>query len=109
VRSVLHATLLPLLVLAAGTTNRCQISTDSGTGELHIRGTVHFLQIEGGCWQLEAENGRRYELQPKQAPGSLLRDGARVNVVGQPSEGSETGCRVGMPIDVRRVVSVDVG
>ncbi len=106
---MLRPSLVPLLLLASATTNRCQLSTESGTGELHISGTVHFLQIENGCWQLEAENGRRYELQPEQAPGSLLRDGARVIVVGQPAEGSETGCRVGLPIDVRRVVSVEVG
>jgi hypothetical protein len=109
VRSALHASLFPFLLVAAGTTNRCELSTDSGTGELHISGTVHFLQIENGCWQLEAENGRRYELQPEQAPASLLRDGAKVSVVGQPAEGSETSCRVGMPIDVRRVVSIEVG
>lgn len=108
-RSALHATVLPLLLLAAGAPNRCQFSTESGTGELHISGTVHFLEIENGCWQLEAETGRRYELRPEQAPASLLRDGARVIVVGQPAEKSETGCRVGMPIDVRRVVSVEVG
>jgi hypothetical protein len=109
VRSVLHAALLPVLLLASGTTNRCQLSTESGTGELHISGTVHFLQAESGCWQLEAENGRRYELLPEQAPTSLLRDGATVDVVGQPAEGSATGCQVGMPIDVRRVVSVEIG
>jgi hypothetical protein len=109
VRSALHASLIPLLLLASGTTTRCQLSTESGTGELHISGTVHFLRVENGCWQLEAENGRRYELQPEQAPASLLRDGAKVSVVGQLAEGSETGCRVGMPIDVRRVVSVEVG
>ena len=106
---MLRAWLLPLFLFATGTTNRCQLSTDSGTGELHISGTVHFLRVENGCWQLETESGRHYELQPEQAPASLLRDGARVSVVGQPAEGSETGCQVGMPIDVRRVVSVSVG
>ena len=108
-RSALHASLFPFLLVAAGTTNRCELSTDSGTGELHISGTVHFLQIENGCWQLEAENGRRYELQPEQASASLLRDGAKVSVVGQPAEGSDSGCQVGMPLDVRKVVSVEVG
>jgi hypothetical protein len=106
---MLRATLVPLLMLASGTADRCQFSTESGTGELHLSGTVHFLQIENGCWQLEAETGRRYELQPEQAPASLLRDGARVRVVGQQAQGSETGCRVGLPIEVRRVVSVEVG
>jgi hypothetical protein len=106
-RPVLHATVLPLLLLATGTTTRCQLSTESGTGELRIMGTVHFLEVDGGCWQLQAEGGRRYELQPDQAPKSVLRDGARVSLVGQPAEGSDTGCQVGMPIDVRRVMRVE--
>jgi hypothetical protein len=84
------------------------LSTASGTGELHLVGTIHFLETDGGCWQLEAETGRRYELQPEQAPPALLRDGARVSVVGQPAEGSESGCRVGLPIDVRQVLSVEL-
>ena len=109
-RRALVGSLLPLVLFSAtGTTNSCRLSTESGTGELHINGTVHFLQVENGCWQLEARSGRHYELQPEQAPGSLLRDGAKVSVVGQLAEGSETGCMVGMPIDVRRVVSVEIG
>jgi hypothetical protein len=107
VRSALHASLIPLLLLASGTVDRCRFSTDSGTGELRISGTVHFLRVQNGCWQLETETGRHYELQPDQAPASLLRDGARISVIGQPAEGSETGCRVGMPLDVRRVLSVE--
>jgi hypothetical protein len=93
----------------AGTGSRCELSTASGTGELRLTGTVHFLEVAGGCWQFTAESGRRYELQPDQAPASVLRDGARVSVVGQPAERSETGCRVGMPLDVRRVESVEIG
>ncbi|MGH7578586.1 MAG: hypothetical protein ACREM9_00315, partial [Gemmatimonadales bacterium] len=80
-RRVLRASLVPFLLLVSETGTRCRISTDSGTGELHIVGTVHFLEIENGCWQLEATNGRRYKLQPGQAPASLLRDAARVSVV----------------------------
>lgn len=104
----LDASLVALVTLGAGT-DRCRISTESGTGELRISGTVHFLLVESGCWQLAAENGRHYELQPDQAPASLLQDGARVSVVGQPAEGSATGCEVGMPIDVRRVLSLEIG
>lgn len=106
-RSAPHAALLPLLLLASGTDSRCQFSTDSGTGELHISGTIHFLRIESGCWQLEGVDGRRYELQPGRVPSSLLRDRARVRVVGQPVEKSETGCQVGMPLEVLRVVSME--
>ena len=105
----LPVSLFPLLLLVTGTADRCEFSTASGTGELRLVGTVHFVETEGGCWQLEVENGRAYQLQPEQAPASLLRDGARVSIVGQPAEESETGCRVGLPIDVRRVVSVEAG
>ena len=104
--SRLHGSLIPLVLLATGPASRCELSTASGTGELRLVGTVRFLEVEGGCWQLSAQNGRTYELQPGQAPPSLLVNAARVSVVARLSEGSETGCQVGMPIDVRRVVSV---
>ena len=106
-RRALHASLAPLLLLASTNTSRCRLATDSDTGELRVSGTVHFLRVANGCWQLETASGRRYELLPGQAPASLLRDGATVTVVGHPAEGSETGCQVGMPLDVRRVVSLE--
>ena len=99
--------LVPLILLASGAPSRCELSTDSGTGELRIIGTVHFLEVDGGCWQLDAGEGRRYELLPDQAPASLLRHGARASVVGQLAEASETGCSVGLPLAVRRVVSLE--
>nr|MBA3555928.1 hypothetical protein [Gemmatimonadales bacterium] len=75
--------LLPLMFLATGTASRCELSTDAGTGELHIRGTVNFLEAGSGsgCWQIVATDGGRYELWPEQAPASVLRDGARVALV----------------------------
>jgi hypothetical protein len=106
-RRALHASLTPLLLLTSTNTSRCRLSTDSETGELRVSGTVHFFRVENGCWQLEATNGSRYEIRPGQAPASLFRDEARVTVLGQPAEGSETGCRVGTPFDVRRVVSME--
>lgn len=104
-----RASLLPLLLLASGSISRCRLSTDSSTGALHLSGTVRFLESERGCWLLESEDGRRYELHPEQAPASVLRDGARVRLLAQPSEAPEPACRSAMPVDVRRVESVEVG
>ena len=105
-RRTLQGSLIPLLLLAAtGTTNRCSLSTDSGTGELRISGTVRYLEMGTGCWRLDAGEGRHYELLPEQAPATLLRNGVTATVTGQPAEISETGCRVGLPLKVRRVVS----
>jgi hypothetical protein len=106
-RRARYASLVPLILFASASTSRCELSTDSGTGELRLSGTVRFLEVDGGCWQLDAGEGRRYELLPEQAPGSLLRHGARVSIVGQLAEASDTGCSVGLPLAVRRVVSVE--
>jgi hypothetical protein len=106
-RRAMTGALVPMVLLsvAAGGT-RCSLSTDSGTGELRISGTVRFLETVGGCWRLDAGEGRHYELLPDQAPATLLQDGATATVTGQPAEDAETGCRVGLPLAVRRVLSL---
>ena len=104
---VLHGSLIPLLLLASsGAATRCRLATDSGTGELQIRGTVLFVEVGAGCWRLDAGAGRHYELVPDHAPASLLQHGATATVTAQVFEAAETGCRVGLPLAVRRVVSL---
>lgn len=105
--STLRLSLLPLLLLAGGTASRCELSTDAGTGELHIVGTVRFLEMDGGCWQLVATDGGRYQLQPGQAPESVLRDGASVALIVRLRTEPATACRVGTPVEVREVVETD--
>jgi hypothetical protein len=108
-RRTLLGSLVPLLLSATASGTRCSFSTDSGTGELQISGTVRFLESEGGCWQFDAGEGRHYELLPDQAPARLLRNGVTATVTGQPAEESETGCHVGLPFAVRRVLSMGEG
>jgi hypothetical protein len=102
-RRLLAGTLALLLLSVMGAASECSIATDTGSFELRISGTVRLLD---GCWQLESVNGRRYELLPDQAPHELLRDGASVLVTGQTPVQSETGCDVGQPLMIRRVLSV---
>src|SRR5918995_6722767 len=105
--TTLRASLLPLLLLASGSASRCELSTDAGTGELRIVGTVRFLESESGCWQVESADGRRYELLPSQAPPSILRDGARVLLMVQPSGGAAPARRSAMAGGVREGMSVE--
>jgi hypothetical protein len=104
---VLRATYLPLLLLTGGQTTTCAISTDSSTGELHIIGVVQYMETDGGCWQVAASDGQTYELDADQAPASVLHDGMQVALVVYVRETHSTGCRVGTPVDVWRVVEVD--
>ena len=102
----LRVSLVPLLLLAGGSTSTCNLSTDAGTGALHLSGTIRFLEAEHGCWQLETGNGRRYELRPGQAPDRVLRDGATVSVRVRPSADSRGVCPSAVPVDVDMVLSV---
>ena len=105
-RGLVHF-LVPLLLTAAGSTSTCVIVTDSSTGEFLIAGTVTYVEEQGGCWRLDDGEGRHYELLPDQAPAELLQDGIRAEVRGEPADGSNTGCKVGMPFMVRRIVSLE--
>jgi hypothetical protein len=98
---------LPLLLLATGSTSQCVIVTDSSTGSLFISGTVVYVEKADGCWRLDDEEGRHYELLPDQAPAELLQHGVRATVSGQTADDADTGCQVGLPIAVRRVVSME--
>jgi hypothetical protein len=110
-RRLLVGSLAPLLLSVMGAASECSIATDSGSGsfEFRISGTVRFLESEAGCWQLVSDDGRQYELLPDQAPANLLRDGAKVLVTAQTTGESGTGCDVGQPLVVRRVMSVQSG
>jgi len=107
-RRLLTGALIPLVLSVTGAASECSIATDSGSGtfEFRIGGTVRFLESEGGCWQLVSNDGRLFELLPDQAPASLLRDGAKVLVTAETTGTSGTGCDVGQPLRIRRVMSV---
>ena len=103
----LRLSLLPLILLASTGVDRCELSTAPGTGALHISGTIPVLEIEGGCWQLEAGDGRRFELRPAELPDVARRDGARVTLVGTPRNDIASVCQVGTVLEVERVVRVE--
>ena len=106
-RRTVLTSFLPLLLSATGSTSQCVIVTDSSTGTLFISGTVVYVEKADGCWRLDDAEGRHYELLPDQAPAELLRDGVQATVSGQTADDSNTGCRVGLPIAVRRIVSME--
>jgi hypothetical protein len=62
-----------------------------------ISGTIRKLEIEGTCYQLATDNGKRYELMgkfPKQ-------DGLKVQVRGIIATDIATICQVGKPFQVK--------
>lgn len=65
-------------------------------------GTLRFLPIEGGCFQLEAENGVHYEVgieddELRQA-AEMAEDGVRVRFEGALLPEMASTCMVGQPL-----------
>ena len=87
----------------------CSTGGDAfGPDGIRVTGIVLFLEVEGGCWQLRADNGARYELRPAQAPSRILVDGARVSVVLETRKDLVSICQTGQVADVQRVDSVQL-
>jgi len=108
VRAQPFATLFTALLLFHSTDFSCSAGTDAFAPSVGIRvtGTVRFVSAEGGCWQLQAQNGARYELRPTQAPARVLVDGAQVVLVVRLRTDLASVCMVGDIVDVERVESV---
>lgn len=94
------------LVLLQASDVTCSTGDGFAPGGIRVTGTLHFVRVQGGCWQLQADNGARYELRPEQAPSKIFVDGARVTLVLDLRTDLASFCAVGQIADVERVESV---
>lgn len=67
-------------------------------------GTVHYVGVEGGCWQFVADDGARYEL--LSAPQNMLVDGL-TGVLEAIYADVSTFCMVGIPVYVCSFTGAD--
>ena len=102
----LRTSFVPLLLLAATSNYECQVNTAPGTGELRIFGTIRFISVEGGCWALDASDGRRFELRSDQVPDRFRHDGTRVSIIGMERDDWAGVCQVGRMLDLKQMVPV---
>lgn len=66
---------------------------------VNITGTIHKLAIEGTCYQLAADNGKKYELMGK----FPKIEGTRIQVRGVIATDAATICQVGQLVKVKTV------
>ena len=64
-----------------------------------LTGTIRKLAVEGTCYQLAADDGKKYELMGK----FPKIDGTRVQVRGIIATDTVTICQVGQPVQVKSV------
>jgi hypothetical protein len=85
---------LPMLPTIANSTYS---STEINPVIVTISGTIHKLEIEGTCYQLATDSGKKYELIGK----FPKRDGMKVQVRGIVQTDAVTICQVGQPFKVK--------
>jgi len=68
-----------------------------GNPDVTAHGTVHYVGVEGGCWQFSADNGTQYEILT--APPNMLTDGL-TGVMEAVIDDVGTICMVGIPVHV---------
>lgn len=94
-----------LLTVAAGVWTAIQWKGKTVNGETWIlQGTLRYLDLEGGCWLLEDNAGKRYQLVG--LPSSLLQNGVRLRLVVQKAERMMGKCQTGEFVRVLRVLQV---
>ena len=75
----------------------------SQSSNITVAGVIRFLNVEGGCYSLKAQDGRSYELLgefPRQ-------DGLQVQVRGKLLSDTATICQVGQPLQVESVRALE--
>jgi hypothetical protein len=69
-----------------------------------LQGTLRFLDLEGGCWMLENDTGKRFQLVG--LPPSLLQNGVRLRLEVKKAERMMGKCQTGEFVRVLRVLQV---
>jgi hypothetical protein len=73
--------------------------TQTKAATVRVTGTIKKLAVEGTCYQLVADDGKKYELMGK----FPKIDGAKVQVSGIAKSDMVTICQVGQPLQVKTV------
>jgi hypothetical protein len=88
---------LPTTLPALANPNTVSVQAKPVT--VNLTGTIKKLAVEGTCYQLAADNGKKYELMGK-FPKT---DGTKVRVSGVVATDVATICQVGQPLQVKTI------
>jgi hypothetical protein len=88
--------LVPLLPALADTATS---STKVKSATVNLTGTIKIIAVEGTCYQLAGDDGKKYELMGK----FPKIDGTKVRVSGVVKTDMATICQVGQPLQVKTV------
>lgn len=66
-------------------------------------GSIHAVNLEGGCWRFDAADGRHFEISKATAPEGLLVDGKQATLTLRPRPDLMSTCMIGPIAEVVKV------
>jgi hypothetical protein len=78
---------------------------DYGADAYIIKGTMHHLDIEGGCWQFTTNDDDHYELSGSDLE-RLYHDGIRVELIVRDLPEYVSTCMIGKPVQVLEIILI---
>ncbi|PIN81208.1 hypothetical protein COV13_02055, partial [Candidatus Woesearchaeota archaeon CG10_big_fil_rev_8_21_14_0_10_32_9] len=81
--------------------NGCTIYSCPTSQLISGKGTVHFVDVEGGCWQIKGDDGVNYE--PTNLKSQFKQEGLKVDFEGTLNNNVGSTCMVGKLIDLESI------
>jgi hypothetical protein len=79
--------------------------TDYGSDAYLIKGTMHYLDIEGDCWQFTTKDDDNYELIGSDVE-RLHHDGIRAELIVRDLPEYVSTCMIGKPVQVLEIILI---
>lgn len=73
------------------------------TTGMRLSGTVRSVNLEGGCWRFDGDDGKQYEIARGSAPQGLLQDGKKVTLTLKLRTDLMSSCMIGPIVEVVKV------
>ena len=70
---------------------------------IRAAGTMRAVNVEGGCWRFDLQDGRHFEIVKSTAPEGLLGDGKQATLILRPRPDLMSTCMIGPIAEVVRV------
>jgi len=99
---------LALLFVLATLQLACSHSRETesyGKDVFVISGTMHYMNIEMGCWQFTADDSSHYEITRRNAQ-PLFKEGLRAKIAVRALHGAASTCMVGKIVELVDIVEI---
>jgi hypothetical protein len=73
------------------------------TTSFRASGTIRSVNIEGGCWRFDAQDGKHYEIASASAPAGFLTDGKAATLTLRLRPDLMSTCMIGPIVEIVKV------